>query len=170
MNPGAKPGTSADPASAPGPTPFRSPVQFLAFGFGSGLSPRAPGTMGTLVAVPIYCAIAYWNLAWYSIFVVIAALLGIWICGAASRELQVHDHPGIVWDEIAGYLLTMLAAPAGWVWIIAGFALFRLFDIWKPWPIGWLDRHVRGGVGIMLDDLAAGALAAICLHLVAAYV
>ena len=170
MNPGGKAGTSADPASAPGPTPFRSPVQFLAFGFGSGLSPRAPGTMGTLVAVPIYCAIAYWNLAWYSVFVVLAALLGIWICGAASRELQAHDHPGIVWDEIAGYLLTMLAAPVGWVWIVAGFALFRLFDIWKPWPIGWLDRHVGGGFGIMLDDLVAGVFAAVCLQVLVHYV
>ena len=71
-------------------------------------------------------------------------------------------------DEEAGYLLTMLSAPAGWVWIVAGFALFRLFDIWKPWPIGWLDRHVGGGFGIMLDDLAAGRRH--LLHLVAAYV
>ena len=165
MNPGGKAGTSADPASAPGPTPFRSPVQFLAFGFGSGLSPRAPGTLGTLVAVPIYCAIAYWNLAWYSVFVVIAALLGIWICGAASRELQVHDHPGIVWDEFVGYWITMWAVPVDWVWMLAGFVTFRVFDIAKPWPISQLDRKVQGGFGIMVDDILAGVFACAVLHL-----
>ena len=165
MNPGGKAGTSADPASAPGPTPFRSPVQFLAFGFGSGLSPRAPGTMGTLVAVPIYCAIAYWNLAWYSVFVVIAALLGIWICGAASRELRVHDHPGIVWHEFVGYWITMWAMPVDWVWMLAGFVVFRVFDIAKPWPISQLDRKVKGGSGIMVADILAGAVACATLHL-----
>lgn len=165
MSPGANPGTAADSAVAPGPTPFRSPVQFLAFGFGSGLSPRAPGTMGTLVAVPIYCAIAYWSLAWYSVFVVMAALLGIWICGAASRELQVHDHPGIVWDEFVGYWITMWAVPVDWVWMLAGFVAFRVYDIAKPWPISQLDRKVKGGFGIMVDDVLAGVFACATLHM-----
>jgi len=165
MSPGANPGTNADPAVAPGPIPFRSPVQFLAFGFGSGLSPRAPGTAGTLMAVPIYWAIAYWSLAWYSVFVVAAALLGIWICGAASRELRVHDHPGIVWDEFVGYWITMWAVPVDWVWMLAGFVAFRVFDIAKPWPISQLDRKVKGGFGIMVDDVLAGMFACATLHL-----
>jgi phosphatidylglycerophosphatase A len=97
-------------------------------------------------------------------------VVGVWVCDTASRDLGVHDHPGIVWDEIAGFLLTMLAAPPGWQWILVGFALFRLFDIWKPWPIGWLDRRVAGGLGIMLDDLVAGVFAAAILQLMAGLV
>ena len=155
----------ADPASPPlAPTPFRSPVQFLAFGFGSGLSPKAPGTMGTLVAIPIFLLIAEWPLLWYSVFVLAAAGAGVWICERASAQLRVHDHPGIVWDEFVGYWVTMIAVPVTPLWALAGFLLFRLFDIWKPWPIGWADRRVHGGLGIMLDDLIAGVFAALCLH------
>ncbi|MCB1701336.1 MAG: phosphatidylglycerophosphatase A [Halioglobus sp.] len=147
------------------PTPFRSPVQFFAFGFGSGLSPWAPGTAGTLVAVPLYWLIDDWSLLWYSVFVVTAALLGIWICGAASRELKVHDHPGIVWDEFVGYWITLWAMPVDWVWMLAGFVVFRVFDIVKPWPISHLDRKVKGGFGIMIDDIFAGVMACGTLHL-----
>jgi phosphatidylglycerophosphatase A len=84
--------------------------------------------------------------------------------------MGVHDHPGIVWDEIAGYLLTMVAAPKGWLWVWLGFGLFRLFDIWKPWPIRWLDRHVQGGLGIMVDDTLAAIYALIGLQLLALYI
>ena len=87
------------------------------------------------------------------------SLLGFYLCGKTARDMGVHDHPGIVWDEIAGYWLTMTALPASWSWALAGFVLFRLFDIWKPWPISWLDRQVHGGVGIMVDDLLAGLFA-----------
>ena len=146
------------------------PSHLLAFGFGAGCSPKAPGTMGTLLAVGLYLPLSHLSLPLYLAVLVTVVVVGIWICDRASRDLGVHDHPGIVWDEIAGYLLTMLAAPAGWVWIIAGFALFRLFDIWKPWPIGWLDRHVGGGFGIMLDDLVAGVFAAVCLQILVHYV
>lgn len=155
--------SSAD--SARRPTPFRRPVQFLAFGFGSGLSPRAPGTVGTLVAVPLYWTFAHWSLPWYSLLVLAAALLGIWICGAASRELGVHDHPGIVWDEFVGYWITLWAVPVDWVWMLAGFVVFRVFDIAKPWPISHLDRKVKGGFGIMIDDILAGIMACGTLHL-----
>ena len=96
---------------------------------------------------------------------VVVALAGIWICGWSAARLGVHDHPGIVWDEIAGYLVTMTLAPAGLGWLVAGFVLFRVFDILKPWPIGWLDRRVGGGLGIMLDDLVAGIFAFCCLQL-----
>ena len=143
-------------------------VHLLAFGFGAGCSPKAPGTMGTLLAVGLYLPLSRLPLELYIGMLVGVTLLGIWICGRAASDLGVHDHPGIVWDEIAGYLLTMTAAPAGWLWILVGFGLFRLFDIWKPWPIGWLDRRVGGGLGIMLDDLVAAVLAAACLQLIAA--
>jgi phosphatidylglycerophosphatase A len=142
-------------------------VHLLAFGFGAGCSPKAPGTMGTLLAVGLYLPLARLPLGVYLLVLLAVILVGIWLCGRAANDLGVHDHPGIVWDEIAGYLLTMVAAPAGWLWIIIGFALFRLFDIWKPWPIGWLDRRVGGGLGIMLDDVVAGVFAAACLQLLA---
>ena len=161
MNPSADAGTSAPPE----PAPFRSPVQFLAFGFGSGLSPRAPGTAGTLVAVPLYWLIADWSLPWYSALVMVTALVGIWICDAASRELEVHDHPGIVWDEFVGYWITMWAVPVDWVWMLAGFVVFRVYDIAKPWPVNQLDKKVKGGFGIMIDDVLAGVMACGTLHL-----
>ncbi len=94
------------------------------------------------------------------------SVAGIWICRRASRQLGVHDHPGIVWDEFAGLLITMLPAPSAWPWVLIGFGLFRLFDIWKPWPIRWADRRVKGGTGIMLDDVMAGVIAALVLYLV----
>lgn len=144
-----------------------NPVHLLAFGFGAGCSPRAPGTMGTVLAVALYLPLATLPLPFYLGALALVTLAGIWICGRASRDLGVHDHPGIVWDEIAGFLLTMVAAPPGWSWILVGFLLFRLFDIWKPWPIAWLDRRVVGGLGIMLDDLVAGVFAAACLQLIA---
>jgi len=147
------------------PTPFRSPVQFLAFGFGSGLSPKAPGTAGTLVAVPLYLLVSGLNLPAYSLFIVVTALLGIWICDVASRQLEVHDHPGIVWDEFVGYWITMWAVPVDWVWIVAGFLVFRVYDIAKPWPVGPLDKKVKGGFGIMIDDVLAGIMACGTLHL-----
>lgn len=135
---------------------LRNPVQFLAFGFGSGLAPRAPGTFGTLAAIPLYLLLVQGPWLFFATFVLVATLAGIYWCDRAARELGVHDHPGIVWDEIAGFLITMLLAPPGWPWLLAGFALFRLLDIWKPWPIRWADRKVGGGLGIMLDDVLAG--------------
>jgi phosphatidylglycerophosphatase A len=91
--------------------------------------------------------------------------LGIWACGRTARDLGGEDPAAIVWDEVVGYLVAMTCAPAGWPWVLAGFVLFRVLDIWKPWPIRWLDRRVHGGLGIMLDDLAAGALAGLILWL-----
>ncbi len=144
-----------------------SPIHFLAFGFGSGLVPFAPGTFGTLAAIPLYLFIQALSLPTYLLIVVIVSLVGIWICDKSSKLLGVHDHSGIVWDEFAGYFVTMIAAPKGWLWIFVGFALFRLFDIWKPWPISILDKKVGGGFGIMIDDLLAGIFALVCLQLLA---
>jgi phosphatidylglycerophosphatase A len=142
-------------------------LHLLAFGFGAGLAPKAPGTFGTLVGVLIYLPLAHLPFWWYLALTLLAILAGVGICGWSSRKLGVHDHPGIVWDEIAGYLVTMLWAPPGWAWVLAGFVLFRLFDILKPWPIGWFDRRVRGGFGIMLDDVLAGLAALGCMQLLA---
>ncbi len=143
---------------------LKKPNHFLAFGFGSGLLPKAPGTYGTLAAIPVYLIIQELPLESYLLFITISAILGIWLCSTASKALQLHDHPGIVWDEFVGFWITMIAAPPGWLWIAVGFILFRLFDIWKPWPIRVLDRHIHGGLGIMLDDIVAGIFACIALH------
>ena len=142
------------------------PVHFIAMGFGAGLMPVAPGTFGTLIAVPLYLLLS--ELIWwqYALSVLLCLVLGIWVCQRTATALGVHDHQSIVWDEVVGYLVTMLAAPKHWVWILIGFGLFRLFDIIKPWPIRWLDQHVHGGLGIMLDDVAAGLLAALLISLV----
>lgn len=143
---------------------WRNPVHFLAFGLGSGASPWAPGTVGTLAAVPLWYLLAQTPLAIYLLLVLAALVAGIWLCGRTSRDLGVHDHGGIVWDEFVGYWITMIAVPADWIWALSGFILFRLFDILKPWPIGPVDRRVQGGLGIMLDDVLAGMMAAAVLQ------
>lgn len=146
---------------------WRNPLHIVAFGLGSGASPKAPGTVGTVLAVLIYLllpAMPGWT---YLLFILLAFGLGIWICEVTARDLQIHDHPGIVFDEFVGYWITMFLAPPGWIWVLAGFALFRLLDIVKPWPVKWADSRVRGGLGIMLDDGIAGIMAALCLQAVA---
>lgn len=152
------------------PRELLQPVNFLALGFGSGLVPVAPGTAGTLAAIPVYLLLQPLAPGVYLPLVVALFLAGIPICGFTARRLRVHDHPGIVWDEVVGYLVTMAFAPAGWLWVVAGFVLFRIFDVAKPWPIQWFDRRVSGGLGIMLDDLVAGMFAAAVLWLLAVYV
>jgi len=153
------------------PTPVHprlllNPVHLLSLGFGSGLAPRAPGTAGTLIAIPVYLLMTGLGPVGYLLVTLFLLYIGIHLCQATAQRLGVHDHPAIVWDEIVGYLLTMVAVPLGWVWIVAGFVLFRLFDIWKPWPIGFFDRRVSGGLGIMFDDLLAALYASIVLQLI----
>lgn len=140
------------------------PKNFVAMGFGSGLSPIMPGTCGTLVGVIIYQIMVELNLWLYAFMLVLMFLFGIWLCNEAANEIGEHDHPSIVWDEIVGYLITMFAVPKGWLWVILGFIYFRVFDILKPWPIKMLDQKVKGGFGIMLDDLAAAIYAWILLQ------
>ncbi len=142
------------------------PIYFLAFGFGSGLSPIAPGTFGTLAAIPVYCVFAlFLNTQIYLLLTLVAFLAGIFVCDRVSRDLGVHDYGGIVWDEIVGYLLTMFWVPFHWVWMVLGFILFRIFDIWKPYPIGWVDKRVSGGFGIMIDDVIAAVPAFFILQI-----
>lgn len=145
---------------------LKNPIHFLALGFGSGLSPIMPGTCGTIAAIPIYLMICYLPTTYYLTIFIIMTIAGFWLCGVTSKHLKTYDHPSIVWDEIVGYLLTMFAIPVAWNWIIIGFVLFRVFDIWKPWPIGWMDKHIRNGIGIVVDDLMAAIYAWILLQFI----
>jgi len=145
---------------------FGSPAGLLAFGFGAGLSPFAPGTMGTLVAVPFVFGLKTLDPMVYWLVLLGLFALGIGICNVASRSLGVHDHGGIVWDEMVGYWMSVAFVPLQWGWLLAAFLLFRLFDILKPWPIRQLDRKVGGGFGIMLDDAVAALFAIAVLAVV----
>ncbi len=146
---------------------IKTPWQFFASGFGSGMSPVAPGTMGTLAAIPFWYIFATILPTWgYIGMLIITALVGIVICQKASDELGVHDHGGIVWDEFVGLWLTMLFAPVSWTAIILGFLIFRFFDVLKPWPIKVIDAQVGGGLGIMLDDILAGIFSLITLQVI----
>lgn len=148
---------------------LKDPGHLLAFGLGSGALPKAPGTWGSVVAVPIYYLLWVWLPASaYVVMLFLTFLVGVWLCGRTSRALGVHDHGGIVWDEFVGVWITLATQPVSPLWVLAGLVLFRIFDIAKPWPIRWLDRKVHGGLGIMLDDVLAGlvalALVAIAQH------
>lgn len=142
-----------------------NPLHLLSLGFGSGLAPVAPGTFGTLAAVPLYLLIAQLSLPWYLLVVVAGFAVGVLLCRYTSAALGVHDHSGIVWDEFVGYWITMIAVPLAWQWIVAGFVLFRVFDIVKPWPVKIADTKMKGGFGIMIDDVLAGLYALACMHL-----
>lgn len=154
-------------------TVLSHPVHLLAFGLGTGLSPKAPGTVGTLLGLPLWWLLAPLGPAAYAGATLLIVLAGVWICGRSASLLGLHDCPGIVFDEVAGFLVAaapLLPALGLWPWpdwtgLLAAFALFRLFDVWKPWPIRGLDARVHGGVGIMLDDLVAGLYAAAVLSL-----
>lgn len=151
---------AAIPAAA-----MKRPVMWLATGFGAGLSPWAPGTAGSLVGILLYIAMARLPLAAYLVLVAALALMGVWLCQRAGRILGVVDHRGIVWDEIVGMLITMTATPVSWQGALLGFALFRGFDILKPWPVDLIDRRVPGGAGVILDDVMAGLYALACLQI-----
>ena len=141
------------------------PRHFLAFGFGSGLSPWAPGTMGTIAAIPPYLLLSRLDLLPYIAVLIAGFLTGIYLCDFSSRTLGVHDHGGIVWDEFIGFWITMIAVPLlNWQWVLTGFVLFRFFDIVKPWPVKAADKHISGGFGIMIDDVLAGFYALACMH------
>lgn len=146
---------------------WEKPSHFIAFGFGSGAMPFAPGTFGTLMAIPFYLAIQSLSPTLYLLLVVVITLASMWLCDRITKEIGIHDHSGMCLDEIVGYLVTMYGAPHGLIWIIWGFLLFRLFDIWKPWPIRYIDEQVKGGVGIILDDVLAGVYSLIILHILA---
>lgn len=142
-----------------------NPIHFLALGFGSGLAPKAPGTFGTLAAIPVFfLAMNLANLH-YLLLLMVMSIAGVYICGKAAKDAGVHDHGAIVWDEIVGFMITMYLIPVNWLTVLVGFALFRFFDILKPWPISYLDKNCHGGLGIMLDDIVAGVAAWACMML-----
>ncbi|MBJ8430291.1 phosphatidylglycerophosphatase A [Acinetobacter pittii] len=145
---------------------FNRCIVFCGVGFGSGLAPKAPGTFGSafaLLFVPIWLSLGF-NLSLTAILIM--SLVGIYICGQTAKVIDVHDDGRIVWDEFAGQSITFLPLlylqQMNWMWVIGGFILFRIFDVWKPWPIRVIDRQVHGGFGIMLDDIIAGVWAALC--------
>ncbi len=143
-----------------------NPVHLLATGFGSGLSAVVPGTMGTLAAVPFYLLMTQLPVTAYWGIVAIASLVGIYLCGKTSSDMEVHDHGSIVWDEFVGFWITMgVVSVVSWQSVLAGFMVFRAFDMIKPWPIKWFDQHVHGGFGIMLDDIVAGVMSAVTMFL-----
>jgi phosphatidylglycerophosphatase A len=143
---------------------LRHPAHFLALGFGSGLSPKAPGTLGTLVALPLFLPLMALPEAWHLPLIAALFFVGIPICGIAGRTLGVSDHGGIVWDEIVAMLLVLEFTPAAASWWIVAFTLFRLFDIWKPFPIRQCDARLKGGFGVMFDDLLAALYAILMLQ------
>ncbi|MCK4085522.1 phosphatidylglycerophosphatase A [Acinetobacter radioresistens] len=142
-------------------------IVFCGVGFGSGLAPKAPGTFGSafaLLFIPAWLALGFFNSV---LIIVLMSLLGIYLCGRTAELMGVHDDGRIVWDEFAGQSISFLPlvylGQMNWLWVLVGFALFRLFDVWKPWPIRVVDRRVHGGFGIMLDDIIAGIWAALCI-------
>ncbi len=145
---------------------IKTPAQFFASGFGSGCAPVAPGTFGTLASIPIWWLLSFLSPTPYVIAVVAIFLFGWYVSEKASQELNVHDHGGIVIDEFVGFFITMFLVPISWWTVLLGFVLFRIFDVIKPWPIKVLDRQVKGGFGIMIDDVLAGVMALISMHVI----
>ncbi|TLU67691.1 phosphatidylglycerophosphatase A [Thalassotalea litorea] len=142
------------------------PIHFLAVGFGSGLIPKAPGTFGTLAAVPLFLLASYLPISLFIVLTVVMTIVGIYICDKAAADAGVHDHGAIVWDEIVGFFICMVGISVSWESVLTGFLLFRFFDIVKPWPIKWIDVRVRGGFGIMLDDVVAAFMTLAIMHVI----
>lgn len=148
-------------------------IVFCGVGFGSGLAPKAPGTFGSafaLLFVPLWLQLGFYGSL---IAILIMSVVGIYICGHTAKVINVHDDGRIVWDEFAGQSITFLPLlylqQMNWMWVIVGFVLFRIFDIWKPFPISWADQKVSGGLGIMLDDIIAGLWVALCIFMIHFY-
>lgn len=149
-----------------------TPAGWLACGFGSGLAPVAQGTFGSLAALLPWLLLRELSLPLYLAVLLLGFVVGVWACNVAGRAVGVDDHRSLVWDEFIGQWIALIpllipallpAGGASWWMLLAGFALFRLFDVWKPWPIRWLDRHLKGGMGVMVDDVVAGVFAALVL-------
>lgn len=141
-----------------------TPAGWLACGFGSGLAPKAPGTFGSLAAILPWLLLRYLSLPINLLVIVVGFFIGVWACDVAGRAVGVDDHRSLVWDEFIGQWIALLPALlAPWWAVVVGFGLFRLFDVWKPWPIRWFDRHLKGGLGVMVDDVIAGVFAAVVL-------
>ena len=160
--------TSADPRAQPSWRFVLShPAHFISFGFGSGLFPGSPGTAGTLVAFPLYWLIApHLTDAMFMLLLLAFFVIGVWLCDITGRALGVADYGGIVWDEIVAFMLVLFFTPAGWLWSLLAFSLFRFFDIAKPQPIKYFDQNLHGGFGVMFDDILAAGYALLCMAVV----
>lgn len=146
---------------------WKNPWHFIAFGFGTGCIPVAPGTFGTLIAIPLYLYLETYSQTFYLIALIAIIIFSVWLSEKVSKEIHVHDHQGMNIDEIVGFLVTMAYAPYGWGWIILGVVLFRFFDIVKPFPIRQIDERVKGGLGVILDDVLAGIYSLIIIQTIA---
>lgn len=142
----------------------KHPAYFIAFSGGGGLSPKAPGTVGTLIAIPLYWILDHYLDPIHLLLLIdVLFILGIWACGVTGKALGVPDHGGIVWDETVAFLLVLYFTPSDWAWLLAAFILFRFFDIIKPQPIRYYDRRLKGGFGVMFDDMIAAFFTLLCL-------
>jgi len=159
----------SEPVRSTAQLAFGTVTGFFALGFGSGLSPRAPGTMGSLVAIPLAMPLQLLSPVMHGLVLLLAFVFGIYCCEKTSRRMAVQDPGAIVWDEILAMWLVLAFVPPLWSWWLAAFLLFRLFDIAKPWPIRWLDQSVKGGLGIMLDDVLAAVYAIVVLLMAQKY-
>src|SRR5579862_9809095 len=146
---------------------WRDPLYFIAFGLGSGAIPFAPGTFGTLFAIPFYLLLREFSLPIYLIITLLFIVFSAFLSDYISKKTHTHDHPGMCIDEFAGFFVTMINAPHGLQWVALGFILFRVFDIWKPWPIHVIDEKVQGGFGMVLDDILAGIFGLIIIQVLA---
>ncbi|MFU9138383.1 phosphatidylglycerophosphatase A [Erwinia tasmaniensis] len=155
----------ADNYAAKGRLKMSNPWHLLATGFGSGLSPWVPGTVGSVAALPFWYLMSFLPPDIYSLVVMFGICIGVYLCHRTAKDMGVHDHGSIVWDEFIGMWITLMAIPVNsWQWVLAGFIIFRILDMWKPWPIRWFDRNVQGGMGIMVDDIVAGIISAGILY------
>lgn len=146
---------------------FSHPAHLLSFGFGAGLAKRGPGTLGTLVAFPMYSFLAqHLSEPMFVLVLIWCFAIGVWVCDITGRELGVGDYGGIVWDEIVAFMLVLFFTPSGFFWQLLAFSLFRLFDIWKPQPIRHYDQTWHGGLGVMFDDLLAAGYTLLSLALI----
>ncbi|MFV9989116.1 MAG: phosphatidylglycerophosphatase A [Coxiella endosymbiont of Dermacentor nuttalli] len=145
---------------------WTNPVEFVSCGFGVGAMPWMPGTFGTMLGVVFYFFLSQFSLFTYSIITFILFMFGVIICDITNRHFGTFDHPATVWDEVVGFLFVMIAIPKIWYFILMGFILFRTFDIWKPCPIRWLERNIKGGFGVMIDDIMAALYAWITLNII----
>jgi phosphatidylglycerophosphatase A len=145
---------------------WKYPIHFLAYGFGAGLMPVMPGTFGTLIGIGFLYILLPLDPYYYALIVLVAGLLGIFICGQTAKDFGKKDPGNIVWDEIVGFLVAMYLVPHEWYWVLAGFVIFRIFDIWKPYPIKAIEKNLKLGLGIMTDDIVAGLYTFLILHVV----
>ena len=159
----------SDPMPSSRDLALGTPAGFLAFGFGSGLSPQAPGTMGTLAAIPLAIVFKLLPVFVFWPLLLLLFFLGIYLCDVTSKRLGENDPGGIVWDEMVAYWLTVAFVPLDWAWLAAAFLLFRVFDIFKPWPIRQVEKRFGGGLGIMLDDIVAALYAMALLQVAMLY-